>query len=60
MNTSNQDEIVNVVDNFLEASLDATVVVDEMDIEAKIDKMLNEDSLDTLLSRINGMKYETV
>ena len=60
MNTSNQDEIVNVVDNFLEASLDATVVVDEMDIEAKIDKMLNEDSLDTLLSKINGMKYETV
>ena len=54
MNTSNQDEIVNVVDNFLEASLDATVVVDEMDIEAKIDKMLNEDSLDTLLSKING------
>jgi len=60
LNTSNQDEIVNVVDNFLEASLDATVVVDEMDIEAKIDKMLNEDSLDTLLSKINGMKYETV
>ena len=60
MNTSNQDEIVNVVDNFLEASLDATVVVDEMDIEAKIDKMLNEDSLDTLLSKINGIKYETV
>jgi len=60
LNTSNQDEIVNVVDNFLEASLDATVVVDEMDIEAKIDKMLNEDSLDTLLSKINGIKYETV
>ena len=36
------------------------MVVDEMDIEAKIDKMLNEDSLDTLLSKINGMKYETV
>ena len=60
MNTSNQDETINVVDNFLEASLDATVVVNEMDIEAKIDKMLNEDSLDTLLSKINGMKYETV
>jgi len=51
-----QEEALKHVDNFLEASLDATVILDEMNIDAKVDKMLKEDSLDTLLK---GLKDDS-